>query len=90
MPGVTKRKFDGETMRIQQSLKRPLYSVAEVLPCDYSGNDLLQLFKEYYPMDRRILIERGAQVEDKDAFLRGVGKKQLYKQNTAEDDFLGM
>lgn len=90
MPGVTKRKFDGETMRIQQSLKRPLYSVAEVLPCDYSGNDLLQLFKEYYPLDWRILVERCEQAEEKDAFLRGVGKKQRYKQTSAEDFFFGM
>lgn len=90
MPGVTKRKFDGETMRIQKSLKRPLYSVAEVLPCDYSGSDLLQLFKEYYPLDWRILVERCVQAQEKDTFLRGVGKKQRYKQTSAEDFFFGM
>ena len=90
MPGVVKRKFDGETIRINKSLKRPLYLVVECLPREYSGMELLTLFQELYPSQWRVIAERCELARNKDEFLQKNGKKQRYKLTTPESYFLNI
>ena len=90
MPGKTQRKYVGETMRIHKTLKRPLYFVAELLPCEYDKSDLLALFKEFYPYEWSKIVERCKQSREKDAFLKSVGKKERYKDPSAETFFFEM
>lgn len=87
MPGEVKRKFDCETMRIHKALKRPLYFIADVLHCEYTRKELLELFKEFYPSEWRKISERCELAQKKDTHLRRIGKKQRYKLTTAEDFF---
>lgn len=90
MPGITKRKYDGETMRIRKQMKRPLYLVAEVLPYEYNGADLLNLFSEFYPFEWRKIVERQNNYEEKDRFLNKVGKQTRYHPETPEQFFFNM
>lgn len=90
MPGVTKRKFDGETMRINKSLKRPLYFVVDCLPREYTGAELLALFKKLYPSEWRTIVERCELARKKDEFLQKNGKKQRYKLTTPESYFFAI
>ena len=90
MPGKVKRKYDGETMRIQKAMKRPLYMIAEVLPREYDANILLSFFKELYPFEWKKIAERCIQSHKKDDFLKSVGKKTRYKASTAERFFFEM
>ena len=46
MPGKTKRKYEGELVRFAKRLRRPLELVVETLKQGYTGNDLLQAFKD--------------------------------------------
>ena len=87
MPGKTQRKFVCETMQIQKTLKRPLFFLAEILPCEYTDNDLLELFKEFYPFEWKMIVERCKQSHEKDDFLKNVGKKRRYKTPSAESFF---
>ena len=87
MPGKTQRKYVGETMQIHNKLKRPLFFVAEALPCDYNENDLLMLFQEFYPFDWNMIVERCKQSHEKDDFLKSVDKKARYKAPSAETFF---
>jgi len=45
MPGIVKRKYVGEILRFNESLKRPLKQILEVLPYSYDANIILELFK---------------------------------------------
>lgn len=44
------KKYDGETIRIQKSFTRPLNLIEETLYSDYTREDLLYVFKKYYPL----------------------------------------
>lgn len=90
MPGKVQRKYVGETMRIQKSFKRSLYTLGELLPCQYNRNDLLNLFREFYPFEWEKIVERCNQSREKDSFLKSVGKKERYKTPSAERFFFGM
>lgn len=87
MPGVTKRKFNAESMRICKRLKRPLYLVVGTLPQEYTAKDLIRAFIKFYPLEWQSLIERCNLSRKKDMFLRKVGKKTRYNQKTAADFF---
>ena len=58
MPGKTKRKYEGELVRFAKRLRRPLELVVETLKPGYTGNDLLQAFKDYYPFEWEEICER--------------------------------
>ena len=79
MPGVTQRKYIGELMRFNKSLKRPLNLILEVLPYDYNFNDILELFKELYPFEWKTIEQRYNVYSQKDKHLKSVGKKNRYK-----------
>lgn len=90
MPGITKRKYVGETMRIHKKIKRPLYLVAKILPYDYNGADLLNLFIQFYPFEWKEIVERQNNYKEKDNFLRKVGKQTRYHSETPEQFFFNM
>lgn len=79
MPGVTQRKYIGELMRFNKSLKRPLSLISEVLPYDYDFTDILALFKELYPFEWKTIEQRYNVYSQKDKYLKSVGKKNRYK-----------
>jgi len=78
MPGKTKRKYVGEQMRFNKSLKVPLSTIQSILPKNYNKNDIINLFKELYPYEWNILEERYNLYKRKDDFLKKVGKKVRY------------
>ena len=78
MAGKTKRKYVGELMRFNKSIKSPLNKIQEILPYEYSGNDILNLFKEFYPYEWKSIEERYKQYSEKDNFLVKNGKKRRY------------
>lgn len=90
MPGITKRKYDGETMRIHKKIKRPLYLIADILPYDYNGADLLNLFSQLYPFEWKEIVERQNNYKEKDEFLKKVRKQTRYHPETPEQFFLNM
>lgn len=79
MPGKTQRKYIGELMRFNKSLKTPLNNIKSVLPMNYTKYDILNLFIELYPYEWNIIEERYKTYKSKDDFLRKVGKKIRYK-----------
>ena len=90
MPGITKRKYDSETMLIRKKIKRPLYLVAEILPYDYDGADLLSLFSQFYPFEWKEIVERQKNYKEKDDFLKKVRKQTRYHPETPEQFFFNM
>lgn len=48
---MTKRKYQGELIRFQKSINRPLGMVAEILKPGYTIDDLREGFKKYYPYE---------------------------------------
>lgn len=90
MPGITKRKYDGEIMRIHKKIKRPLYLVAEILPYDYNGADLLNLFSQFYPFEWKEIVERQNNYKEKDRFLKKIGKQTRYHHETPKQFFFKM
>ena len=76
MPGITKRKYQGELIRFQKSINRPLSMVAEILKPGYTMDDLREEFKNYYPYEWKIICERYKQYLQKDNYLVFVGKKE--------------
>lgn len=79
MPGKTQRKYVGELMRFDESLKTPLHNIKSILPYNYDKYDILNFFKELYPYEWNITEERYKQYKEKDNFLIKVGKKARYK-----------
>jgi len=84
MPGKTQRKYVGELMRFNKSLKVPLYKVKSVLPLNYNKHDILNLFIELFPYEWSIIKERYKIYKGKDDFLKKIGKKIRYKPTLPE------
>jgi len=79
MPGKTQRKYVGELIKFNKSLKIPLQKIASVLPINYNKYDILNLFIELYPYEWNIIEERYKLYKSKDDFLKKHGKKTRYK-----------
>ncbi len=77
-------------MQICKRLKRPLYNIAAILPCEYTREDLLSTFKEYYPIEWNTLVERSALLKRKNSFLKRVGKKARYDMTSPEVFFFNI
>lgn len=90
MSGIAKRKYVGETMRYNKTIKRPLYLLAEILPEIYNGKTLLEFFKKYYPREWDHLVQMQKSYYEKDKFLISVGKKVRYKPLSPEDYFFSL
>ena len=85
MSGKTQRKYIGELMRFDKSLKTLLDKIKSVLPMNYTKCDILDLFIELYPSEWNIIEERYKSYKNKDAFLKKVGKKTRYKSTLPKD-----
>ena len=79
MPGKTQRKYIGELIRFNKSLKILLHTIKSILPYNYNKYDILDFFKELYPYEWNIIEQRYKQYKEKDDFLIKVGKKSRYK-----------
>ncbi|WP_455542932.1 toll/interleukin-1 receptor domain-containing protein [Intestinibacter sp.] len=79
MPGKAKRKYEGELMRFNKQLKRPIKLIAEILPKDYTDEDILIYFKKFYPFEWKTICQRYETYQQKDEFLVSKGKKRRYK-----------
>jgi hypothetical protein len=90
MPGTAQRKYVGETMRIHKKLKHFVRKIADILPYEYDKNDVFNLFKGFYPLEWKEIIERCKHYKEKDDFLVKVGKKPRYKPSSAEGFFFGI
>lgn len=49
MPGKTKRKYQGEIIRIAKGMKRPLDLIMPTLKPEYTAEEILAAFQKYYP-----------------------------------------
>lgn len=78
------RKYVGETIRLNKSIIKPLYLVAETMPLKYNQSDFLKAFKQLYPLVWKILSERHENYNGKDNFLKQIGKKPIYNCPTVE------
>ncbi len=90
MPGITKRKYVGETMSLNKSMQRPLYLISEILPKEYDGEILFDYFMKYYPNEWNTLVQMHKQYSEKDMFLQSKGKKARYRPMTPEKYFFSL
>lgn len=90
MSGISKRKYDGEKMKYNKSIKRPLHLISEILPKDYDGTILLEYFKKYYPAEWDTLVQMQNQYAQKDDFLKSKCIKTRYKPLSAEKYFFAL
>ena len=79
IPGKAQRKYIGELIRFEKLLKRPLNLIYDILPEDYNGEDIINLFKKFYPFEWKTICERYQTYSEKDEFLVKQGKKRRYK-----------
>ncbi len=79
MPGKTKRKYQGELMRLNKALKRPVGRILQILPYNYSLGTIERLFKKYYYYDWLHIREMKALYDRKDKKLLRYGKKIRYE-----------
>jgi hypothetical protein len=78
MAGMMKRKFNSETGKYMKGFTSQLSKVATTLPLEYDKNLLLERYKEFYPNQWTILINRYDYYLGKDLQLVSVGKKKRY------------
>lgn len=90
MSGIAKRKYVGELMRFNKSLKRPLKNIKEVLPKEYTPQIIIDEFKKYYPLIWKEMNERYKNYSEKDKFLKKQGKKLRYKPLNSEKYLLSL
>lgn len=79
MPGIAKRKYAGELMRLNKRLKHPLKSLSSILPEDFSAQTIVSEFQKYYPLLWNEMLERYGNYKAKDEFLISQGKPARYK-----------
>lgn len=79
MSGEAKRKYNAELVNFNKKLKRPIYLISEVLPKNYTNEDVLKYFKKFYPFEWKIICQRYETYKAKDEFLVKQGKKRRYK-----------
>lgn len=79
MPGKTKRKFVGETIKYKKSFRGPILKVMKTMAYEYAPEALLQNFQKFYPKKWKELNDRYKQYQGLDDFLVKSGKKRRYK-----------
>ena len=90
MPGKAKRKFVGENIRISRSVTQQLRHMMPALKPGYTAQEILEAYKRYYPFEWNEIVERQRHYEEKDQFLRKVGKKIRYKPLSPEAFFFSL
>lgn len=78
MPGMMKKKYYSETINYTKSFVKPLNSIAQILPYNYEKKSILDLFIKFYPFEWNKLVQRHNYYNEKDIFLKRVGKKIRY------------
>ncbi|MCU8094213.1 hypothetical protein L5M18_22155 [Shewanella sp. SM20] len=87
MPGKTKRKFVGETIKYKKSFRGPILKVMKTIAYEYTPEALLQNFQKFYPKKWKELNDRYNQYQGLDDFLVKSGKKRRYKHLSPPDFF---
>lgn len=91
LPGIVKRKYNHQTILfIKQNFTGPLRAVAKILPLHYDGDDILTSFKCFYPRQWRLLESRYIYYQEKDRFLKKIGKKARYFHKKPVDFFFSL
>lgn len=90
MPGIAKRKYIGEIMHFNKGLSSPLKFIFEVLPHNYNEDTIIDLFKELYPYEWKIINQRYNNYKEKDLFLIKHGKKERYKPENPREYLLNL
>ena len=90
MTGKVRRKYEGELNRFSKRIRRPLDLVVETLKPGYTGNDLLQAFKDYYPFEWKEICERWKVYSEKDEFLNKKKRKTRYNPLKPEEYFFSL
>ncbi|MEL0537320.1 hypothetical protein [Staphylococcus debuckii] len=85
--GKTKRKYHGESIKISKNITKALRNIFILLPKNYSKQDILKKYKQYYPYEWQILIERQRVYQEKDEFLARKNKQKRYYPETPESFF---
>lgn len=79
MPGKASRKYQGELIRFNKSLNKPLKNLKGILANEYSDEIIVDEFKKYYPLIWKDMNERYENYSAKDKVLIKHGKKIRYR-----------
>lgn len=90
MSGKVKRKYSHEDVLIAKSFKGPLNQISEILPKNYTSNDLLEIFKMLFPFQWQNLVERQQTYIEKDNHLQKIKKKKRYYAKSADSFFFSL
>lgn len=90
MPGITKRKYTSETIKISKQITKELARIQQILPAIYDANILYDLHYKYYPNTHLMLTERYKYHKAKDKHLVSVGKKIRYKPLNSKNFFFSL
>lgn len=90
MPGLLKRKYVGESMRLQKEYKGILDKIVSTLPYEYEKIDLIDAYIKFYPNHWNKLKSRYDCYLKKDNFLLSVNKKTRYNHKTPHAFFYSL
>jgi hypothetical protein len=79
LPGKASRKYQGELMRFNKSLNKPLKNIKSILPNEYNAEIIVDEFEKYYPLMWKDMNERYENYSAKDKVLIKHGKKIRYR-----------
>ena len=85
-----KRKFSSETGKYMKGFTPQLTKVATTLPIEYDKQLLLEHYKQFYPNQWNILINRYDYYLGKDLQLLSVGKKKRYNHKNPINFFYSL
>ena len=86
--GGTARQFSKMYLDYKRKFKKPIESIAPLIPKDFSDNDLVELFKRLYPHMWEDLENQYAYWHEKNDFLLKHGKKSRYNFRKPHDFIL--
>lgn len=90
MPGILKRKYNSETMRLSKEFTGILDKIIPTLPENYDKNNLLESYIKFYPKHWQMLQSRYNHYTQKDKFLSDIGKKARYHHKTPHSFFYSL
>lgn len=90
MPGITKRKYISESIKISKQITKELHSIKQILPEIYDRDMLYSLHYKYFPNTHLMLTERYQYHKAKDHHLISIGKKIRFKPLNSKDFFFNL
>lgn len=90
MAGLVKRKYNKETINYKKGFTRQLKRLSKAFPYEYDINLILDLYKDYFPLEWEKLINRFKYYEAKDLHLKSIGKKVRYCHENPEQFILNL